>query len=93
MKMFNPPAVLYLCDPQKNKNCKKTSCYLNHGECRCTGEREYSVVDENGKALGYSWKQFCELVFSEDGMPWPPSCAIDDILDTLEHNSSGLVDE
>ena len=36
---------LYYCDPAKNKECRKTNCYLNGGECRRTGRSEYAILD------------------------------------------------
>lgn len=32
----------YLCDPEKNVNCKKKFCYKNGGRCRWTMIEEYS---------------------------------------------------
>lgn len=34
---------IYLCDPSKNKDCKKTGCYLNGGDCRHTKKEEYKA--------------------------------------------------
>ena len=35
---------LYLCDPSKNKECKKTDCgHLGTGKCFCTTNEEYQV--------------------------------------------------
>lgn len=31
----------YLCDPSKNKDCKKRGCYLRGGFCRYTTKEEY----------------------------------------------------
>lgn len=36
---------LYLCDPDKNTECKKTWCYRNGGECIHTVHKEYRRVD------------------------------------------------
>ena len=33
---------LYKCDPEKNKDCKKTGCYKNGGPCFATWNREYA---------------------------------------------------
>lgn len=32
---------LYLCDPDKNTECKKTACYRNGGECTHTVYKKY----------------------------------------------------
>lgn len=49
---------LYLCDPKKNKECKKTCCYemnLNplNGECRYTLDPRFR---KNGKVFRYNTK-------------------------------------
>lgn len=36
----------YFCDPTKNINCSKTSCYINGGPCRATTKEEYSMDGE-----------------------------------------------
>lgn len=33
---------LYKCDPSKNKQCKKTNCYLNGGPCTKTTDINYA---------------------------------------------------
>ncbi len=33
---------LYMCDPEKNKDCEKTDCYKNGGPCFATWNREYA---------------------------------------------------
>lgn len=33
----------YLCDPTKNKKCKKSHCYIINGECSETLDKEYKV--------------------------------------------------
>lgn len=32
---------LFLCDPEKNTECKKTGCYIHGGPCFCTNNPEY----------------------------------------------------
>lgn len=32
--------VYYECDPEKNKDCKKTACYINGGPCHHTKRPE-----------------------------------------------------
>ena len=49
----------YLCDPTKNKECKKRSCYLHEGEkgfekahfCRRTSKPEYAITGPDGLPL------------------------------------------
>ena len=36
---------LYLCDPDKNTECKKTACYRNGGECIHTVHEKYRRVE------------------------------------------------
>lgn len=40
---LNKLPKIYLCDPSKNKDCKKTGCYLNGGDCRHTQKEEYKA--------------------------------------------------
>ena len=34
---------LYLCDPAKNKSCRKTACYENRGPCFMTTDESCSA--------------------------------------------------
>ena len=43
--------VLYECDPRKNTECRKTSCFKYNGPCRRTAHPEYAVRDENGEPV------------------------------------------
>ena len=36
----------WLCDPDKNKECRKTGCFINGGPCRCTGNVSYRLESE-----------------------------------------------
>lgn len=36
------PVRAYTCDPEKNKECKKTACYAKGGECRLTLNPNYA---------------------------------------------------
>lgn len=36
---------LYLCDPEKNKECSKSYCYINGGECEHTTKKEYAMEE------------------------------------------------
>lgn len=35
--------VVFLCDPKLNKECAKTDCFLNNGECKRTSNYKYSI--------------------------------------------------
>jgi hypothetical protein len=53
--MCNDVQTLYLCDPKKNKNCRKTSCYADnrhpeYGECKWTTDPKCS---KDGKEYFY----------------------------------------
>lgn len=47
--------ILYRCDPDKNKACRKTHCKYNtcvtNGECYSTTEKQYAVVDDKGEPI------------------------------------------
>lgn len=45
--------TLYVCDPEKNTECKKTSCMINEwgGLCALTTKREFAKTDENGEPI------------------------------------------
>lgn len=51
---------LFKCDPAKNTECPKTSCYLNGGECTMTKHMKYAidptkvtmVIPTDAKTLG-----------------------------------------
>lgn len=34
---------LYICDPEKNKDCKKSFCKQNGGFCFCTWQEQYAA--------------------------------------------------
>jgi len=34
---------IYLCDPSKNKECDKTFCFINGGDCNMTQKKECKV--------------------------------------------------
>mgnify|MGYP004652319963 CR=1 FL=1 len=46
MKTDEKKYPLYLCDPQKNTECKKTSCQMLYG-CFFTKKKAFAVTDEN----------------------------------------------
>lgn len=35
--------VVYLCNPDSNKDCTKEGCFLNKGPCRSTLDRDCAV--------------------------------------------------
>lgn len=41
-----PPVMAFECDPEKNRDCRKTGCYINGGECRLTTKKEYAKETE-----------------------------------------------
>ena len=46
--MFNKKN-LYECDPEKNKDCKKTECMynkVNPGKCHLTSRKEFEKTEE-----------------------------------------------
>lgn len=43
---------LYLCNPKKNPNCTKESCYINNaGPCSSTTEPQFAFLDEKGNPV------------------------------------------
>lgn len=36
---LNTPEI-FVCDPRKNQDCKKTSCYIHGGPCQMTLDKE-----------------------------------------------------
>lgn len=36
----------YHCDPNKNKECKRTHCYINGGDCMATTQEEFAMENE-----------------------------------------------
>lgn len=50
--------ILYMCDPEKNKECRKRNCHWNQlviGRCKMTKNPDYAVRDKTtGKPIvGY----------------------------------------
>jgi len=35
---------LYLCDPDKNTECRKNACFTNGGTCETTRNRNFAAV-------------------------------------------------
>lgn len=51
---FKPPTPLYLCDPEKNTECKKTSCLYGNGKynvCDATTKKEFAKLNENDEPI------------------------------------------
>jgi len=40
MKLIDFYLHTYRCDPEKNKECRKTGCYINGGPCKRTSKKE-----------------------------------------------------
>ena len=47
--------VLYKCDPEKHKECKRSICYMRKPKmknpCRNTKHSEYAVLNEKGQPI------------------------------------------
>lgn len=44
---------LYFCNPDKNKECRKSECFRTGGECFLTAKQQYAYYDdERGKSNG-----------------------------------------
>ena len=47
--------VLYMCDPDKNKECRKTMCFRRkpalNNPCRGTKNPDYAVKDKQGNPI------------------------------------------
>ena len=43
--------TIYICDPEKNTECKKTSCWKKGGLCNCTTKPECAALHENGQPM------------------------------------------
>ena len=54
-KEYIPEKPLYLCDPEKNTSCKKTSCKYNPNakwqDCTNTTDKEFAMLDEHGEPI------------------------------------------
>lgn len=42
--MTSKPDIVYICDPKRNKRCRKTGCHLNGGPCKYTKDRRYALA-------------------------------------------------
>lgn len=47
--------ILYDCDPDKNIECRKRSCYINGGECKATHDERYKVDGTVGMTARDRW--------------------------------------
>ena len=41
----------YICDPDKNDQCRKRMCYAKGGSCECTSHPEYAITDSDGNPI------------------------------------------
>jgi hypothetical protein len=48
---------LYSCDPEKNINCTKESCYISAGPCSSTTKPEYAFTNENGEPIKEDYEE------------------------------------
>lgn len=46
--------TLFECDPVKNRDCRKTGCFINGGPCHMTNKLKYARVDS---PTGYAENQ------------------------------------
>ena len=46
-EILPPTGRTYPCDPDKNKECEKTGCFLNGGDCFQTSREEYRWEEKN----------------------------------------------
>ena len=60
MKTDEKKYPLYLCNPQKNTECQKTSCQLPDG-CFLTTRKEFAVTDENENPIIAEEKRMSEI--------------------------------
>lgn len=56
--------VLFCCDPEKNKECKKTSCAYNKfakfQSCKATTDYRFAQLDDKGNPI------ICAIVIDDD---------------------------
>lgn len=38
---------LYLCDPEKNTQCRKNECYIYGGECHLTSQKAFRLIERS----------------------------------------------
>jgi len=43
--------IWYLCDPEKNPACGKSTCYAGRGPCMMTKHREAAMKTKRGRAI------------------------------------------
>ena len=48
VRKMSEKKTLYLCDPSKNKECKKNTCQI---KCKLTKYVEFAKLDKNGKPV------------------------------------------
>lgn len=42
----DPTEVFYICDPAKATTCRKTTCYVNGGDCRFTTRPDWERTEK-----------------------------------------------
>lgn len=45
--------ILYVCDPEKNQDCRKTGCKIRGGPCSLTWKIEAAETDRTGFPVIY----------------------------------------
>lgn len=43
--------IFYSCDPEKNTECKKRTCFRRKGPCKATSRVECAARDADGKPI------------------------------------------
>ena len=52
--------IWYLCDPEKNADCRKRSCYKYKGPCMLTKNRDAAICTKSGKAVMVIVRRTCK---------------------------------
>ena len=50
----------YVCDPQKNTDCRKRMCWIQGGPCFRTSKTEFAEKDIHGKPIGWTEKEIAK---------------------------------
>lgn len=64
---YEKPKILYVCNPDKNVKCDKTSCYINGGECRLTAKEEFAKANESGIPIQDKSQEWYEKMIKGEG--------------------------
>lgn len=54
--------TLFPCDPRKNRECRKTGCYINGGPCHQTTKLKYAKISHPADYGKYQRQQTADLV-------------------------------